>query len=889
MLNRNAKVQLDKYYTTLFKETQCESSSSWEDIIGETQLTYIDPALERRQRDLLLCCDFMACQPCTLSADQLAEALECIDLLISHDAALLNWLERDIQYQKAERIQEGSKILPDAIDFDWIFKECFQNELDNCELLPISQPKQFASGQLVRTIAFLDIPRDTDGLPYHLRIESRVGKEESVWGTFWGNQQQVAPISARGIHCLLKMPETWTDEDVLNFKAKHYGIPVLVIGRWTPTEDISDISQYSDLAGGNFENIVQPYAILICPDEYRKSQLLFGFHLEEVIGQSKLELQVPFPQEDWPSTAVELYNEARQTIVKADSVDEVVKYLNTLDERLGVSWISSPDVQKPSEAWRAGKTNQTTFYALVLNLLAKISLVDNPSLLRQTTATLHMSRLAGDDLQGDEGDYLHLIMHKDGNDFLLDPCDKLSESDHIAVTKLSVRLPVPDKIALLLPDTEDLYKNVIGEELDATLQINPTSSLSLVSVGEVDKTIKDHFRDSVAAIIELEDRHTRTAKLPEPWQYNLRKVMEVVASNPNIRYLVALGEREFCDNTITYLEELNHPSEEKDLPRQYFPSNLVKHFRRQVKQVQVCEGDPRKEPRLYSDIRRLIRSSYQEQTNSNFHEVSCIIPSYSKPIEVSYEPSRLQREEPLLEVNSTEVVAETIAQAYPRVVESVRCFGKTKVLPDKYGRFYRELLSFRVIIEDSSTGFVPLGFDSDDLARNFQEQWLQTGGLFHDRMTGTAGFVDPNTGEPFDQISEGIVPRIVGSVEKGIVSRSIILNVHHPARDRKSALGLNTVHLTVEKVSQDIPRWLLHGSYIWRTVDVLFGLPYNIYAAAQFLNYIVDRCNKELDEDTRYGLSAGKVIIVALNLHLYEGTLDQEISRRIVEQMASCA
>ena len=139
--------------------------------------------------------------------------------------------------------------------------------------------------------------------------------------------------------------------------------------------------------------------------------------------------------------------------------------------------------------------------------------------------------------------------------------------------------------------------------------------------------------------------------------------------------------------------------------------------------------------------------------------------------------------------------------------------------------------------------------------------------------------------ETFDKIDQ--VGRTINQITRCVrdhkVSRSILINVHHPKVDSRNALGLNTIHFTIEAPDRDPDKWLLHASYIWRTVDVLAGLPFNMHGAANFLCHVVARCNERLSAHQASRLEAGQMIIVALNLHLYEG-LDCLIAEQLVRR-----
>jgi thymidylate synthase len=423
---------------------------------------------------------------------------------------------------------------------------------------------------------------------------------------------------------------------------------------------------------------------------------------------------------------------------------------------------------------------------------------------------------------------------------------------------------------------------------------NPLSCVAFASVGG---RVRPEIRPSedytfggvlqhAAVLIPLEDRHKRTARLPEPWQSNLRKLMEIVASNPNIRHLVIFGETQFCDHTIDYLLSWKTKGEREVLPPEYFPPELVDRFHRQIsaETLEVIEGDTITDLALVWQLKGLVDMSFLDQipdcTKPQICETSCFPPD-----SWTMENSRSsESREPLLEgLSAIQAIDRTVARVYSKVVDSVRCYGHAKVTKDEMGRRYRELLSFRIIVENPTSEQTSLGFMEEELVSNFKEQWLGTAynpdqprsAPFYERMHFTFGT---------DQVAN-TVNRIVGCIRDARVSRSILINVHHPGEDVRSALGLNTIHFTLERTAPDSQEWLLHASYIWRTVDVLAGLPFNMHGAASFLCYIVDKCNEQLKRlaEQPGHLSPGEMMIVALNLHLYEG-LDCSIAEQLVKR-----
>jgi thymidylate synthase len=691
--------------------------------------------------------------------------------------------------------------------------------------------------------------------------------------------------ASRSVPCLMHKPSWYETEDILHLKCCLAAIPSLIFGRLRS------------------ERKLQIYVAITLPDKYRSEQWYYPFHFKQIAQNAKLFLERSFPFTSWPQDKAEACCQILEQIRQTDQLEDFTSVLSLLRSIWSIANVSGPIMTPLDQLGQKGSINGATFLSLVIHVLCRLSLArEVPNMLSRLSFTLGLLRKPKSQilppLEGPAGNRFCLILKDDltrRQIVLTDTGEVVREEDvsNDLTHRLGFNLPYrysPSSSASLqkyIPEGPIDYR---GDAMAG----NPLSCVAFASVGgrirpEI-KPSEDHASGGVlqpaAALIPLEDRHKRTARLPEPWQSNLRKLMEIIASNPNIRHLIIFGETQFCDHTIDYLLSWKTKSEGEALPPEYFPPELINRFHRQisVETLEVIEGDTITDLGLVWKLKRLVDLSFLDHildcTTPQICETSCFPPD-SWTMEKS---KSSESREPLLEgISAIQARDRTVARVYPKVVDSVRCYGRTKVTKDEMGRCYRELLSFRIIVEDPTSEQTSFGFMEEELVTNFKEQWLgeayreeeERSAPFYERMHLTFGT---------DQVAN-TVNRIVNCIRDAKVSRSILINVHHPGVDARSVLGLNTIHYTLEHTAPDSQEWLLHASYIWRTVDVLAGLPFNIHAAASFLCYIVNECNKKLKtltEQPSY-LSPGEMMIVALNLHLYEG-LDCNIAEQLVRR-----
>lgn len=855
----------------------------WEAVSpNDIALVYLDPYLEPRWikegfqnnldlLDLLVACDYVrTLQADEFSQDQLEEFLECVDLLIQKNSSFLSWC----QMQDQKRNKRGTEwVSGERVTYQHL-RDIFVRAYANTTEWELIKPRSILTQpdleqKSVRSVGFIEI-LTRNGEP-ELDNESRFILARLV---DCENTTDSAP-------CLLRKPYWYETEDILHLKCYLAAIPSILFGRL------------------GSERKLQIYAAITLPDTYRSEQWYYPFHFKQIALNAKLFLDQPFPFASWPRDKADACREILEQIRQTEQLEDFTSALSLLGRIWTIANVSGPNVTSIERLGRSDSINRATFLTLVLHMLCRLSLNrEVPSILPRLSCELGLWRKPTSQclppLERAAGNHFCLVLRNCSTKektVLIDTCEVIREEDTLSdfAYRLEFSLPYRYSDSSSAPLQKYLHEGQIDYRGDAIVG-NPLSCVAFACIGgrmRPEITPSDGgVLQSAAVLIPLEDRHKRTARLPEPWQSNLRKLMEIVVSNPNIRHLVIFGETQYCDRTVNYLYSWKTEGKRESLPTEYFSPELVDRFHQQIsaETLEIIEGNTITDLGLVWRLKEIVARSFLDKipdcTEPLTCETSCL-PSDSWTMEKSRaSASRI----PLLGgISEIQARDRTVAQVYPKVVDSVRCYGHTKVTRDEMGRLYRELLSFRIVVDDPTSEQTPPGFAEEDLITNFKKQWLgdaynpnqPRNALFYERMHFTFGT---------DQV-ENTVNRIVRCICDAKVSRSILINVHHPGEDVRSALGLNTIHFTLDHTASDSQEWLLHASYIWRTVDVLAGLPFNIHGAANFLCYIVDECNERLNrlvERPDY-LSPGKMMIVALNLHLYEG-LDSSIAEQLVRQ-----
>lgn len=867
-------------------------------------LTYLDPRLEPlleplpqpekdKARSLGLC-DLLAASDYTQASgpehfgrDQLEEFLECLDLLIQNDASFAAWCRMpqqevrrkkvltQIQHWQKDKTNKTSEILTE------IFWRAFVGTTEWVVLTLDDDPAKPVASTM-KTVGSIDVCTD-DGKPLL-----------TADGCYIKAKLLDLENPSRTIPCRLRKPEWFDDEDVLHLKSCLASAQSALLGRLDTDDEF------------------QIYVTLTLGGEERSIQWYYPFHFKRIAKNAKTPLhRSHFPFSGWPEGVKDVMTQLQGTTC----LDDLALILGRLSNLWRLTRSADPDPISLEEIGAYQELNGGTFISLILHILCRMTLeFETIPIFKQLRCSLGIIRQSDYDAryvsETPVGNRLCLILtdHAQAKKIVLHENGMLVNGER-ALSSIVYSHPVELPRRYSSSTSTSLQKYVPADGITYTGDACVGNELACVAFGCVggeprqeiiqfkgDRAVGGVMKDA-AAWIPLENRHQMTAKLPEPWQSNLRKLLEVCVDNPNIRHLVVFGKSADCDHTIGYLRDWKKPPHHTEqLPTEYFPPDLVERFHRQITPdtFEVIEGDIVGDITLLWKLKKIIEASYLgENCNQNQPRI-CETSCFSESVWSSESAVDTADVAPLLpDLSAIRAVGQTVRDVYPRVVESVRYFGEKKRAMDAIGRTYRELLSFRIEVNDPTIEQVPLGFDKNELDRNFRAQWLGDGwngnpntAPFYERMHYT--FKDKD-GKEIDQVNR-VKKEIKACIQKPKVSRSILINIHHAGMDSRTPLGLNTIHFTLDPSdsTDTLGEWRLHASYIWRTVDVLGGFPFNLHAAASFLCHLVEECNQMLSQDSGGGrvLKPGKLIIIALNLHLYEG-LDRRIARQVVLQSIS--
>lgn len=375
----------------------------------------------------------------------------------------------------------------------------------------------------------------------------------------------------------------------------------------------------------------------------------------------------------------------------------------------------------------------------------------------------------------------------------------------------------------------------------------------LIKVGHFELDLPDSLFYEITTV---DDRPTRGGGLPDFWEATIARLIGAANQNSNLCCLFVLGEQEWGAETIRILKTVSNwkqnvrvlsnrtgmAAEEIEKTatmfagRVYFPKNssellpiLARILREKttLSGLSILPSSPRG---------RFLRRSLDSSTVSLDEQDGCRVP--------------------------------TLAQAYPTVLEMTRRRDNASAIRDQAGQELRELIDFKVVLTTPEQEMTPSFYaeETESLECYYKKVFDLETGLFGKHLA--------RNGQ-LDAVLKHVASSMTGS--NAYSSRRAILIVPHVVKTNQALapLGLVSVRI-IPRVSSH--RSIVHFSYTWRTVEVLVGFPYSLYASVRFGQSLVDRLRQEAE----IPLKMGVVSYVAHSLHVFLDNYRQNITRQIV-------
>jgi hypothetical protein len=379
----------------------------------------------------------------------------------------------------------------------------------------------------------------------------------------------------------------------------------------------------------------------------------------------------------------------------------------------------------------------------------------------------------------------------------------------------------------------------------------------LITIGH---TPLDVPRSLFSETIVVDDRPTRGGGLPDFWEATVARLVGHLSKNPNVGKVYMLGETSNAALTAEKLQGVDGWLADAD--RMAYKTGLSAQRIRSA--AEKLSGNIH----FCASTHQVLENLYTEVVHKHEFVASvATAPASSKP----FLERTLDVKDMLLRVGDGCRV-ETIAKAYPVVIEIVRKLGEAHEAKDQAGVAFRELTDFKVHLTRPRFDQIPAFYESErsSLEEYFSKEFLDPAGTF--------GKVFYDTGQ-VDPVLKHIAGTLISSGFSATTRRGIIVVPHTVHGDEEvTPLGLVCVRI-IPRVSGSKVR--VDYSFVWRTVEALVGFPYSLYGSVRFSDYLTAQLQDKLGA-AEINIEMGEVSYVAQSLHMFSDEYGQIIARRIV-------
>jgi len=386
-----------------------------------------------------------------------------------------------------------------------------------------------------------------------------------------------------------------------------------------------------------------------------------------------------------------------------------------------------------------------------------------------------------------------------------------------------------------------------------------TARAVLVQIGHGTCDIQNSV---IAERIVVDDRPSKGGGLPDFWEATIARLLSTVARNPNIVVVYLIGNLAHGKQTKKILEEVNDGSADVNRvsDKTALPVTLISASIKKLKGNILTVNNAKE---LYSSLESYLRK------NTKY------IPLNITP-EISRQQPFLERElrldgRALRTIDGCRV--QTIAEAYPVVLELARKIVQTETIADQAGQNLIELIDFKVHLEKPLQNMIPDFYSNEESSLDgyFEKQFVNKEGLFASSL---------EADNQLEVVTNHVAESINGQDGRFATRRGILVIPHKIVEGADlSPLGLVSIRIIPRFIDD---RTILSYSFTWRTVEALVGFPYSIYGSARYAERLTNIIREKGLGSSR-SISMGTVSYVAHSLHVFTDQFGQNIAKRIVD------
>lgn len=409
--------------------------------------------------------------------------------------------------------------------------------------------------------------------------------------------------------------------------------------------------------------------------------------------------------------------------------------------------------------------------------------------------------------------------------------------------------------------------NIIGNKTNMDGKIS--NSLLIVIGNEYNKTLDEIFH----TVINVDNRPMTGGGLPDFWEAAIANLVNSISTNQNINYIFVMGDDPKETKISSLLEKINSHTVDDIHTIAYksgFDSSTVDAiFSKLENKINFISNEDELVNILFD----------QEFSQDNLFDLSKI--NYSS---IKQKKGYLKQEVNLDKFRLDQYDGcrgESLRKIYPVVINNIREIN-LQLNTDYSNKQFKELTDYKIILTNPLEDNIPWFYENDKVSFDdyYKNNFLEEGGTFYNKLN------DQNQAEI---VTNHIVEYLKLSDNKKIINtrRAIIILNNNLIGEKLDPVGLVSIRI-YHNFNPD-GSININFTYIWRTVEVIVGLPYSMYGSIRYSKFLLEKIINKLKKAENLkinikNIKLGDLTYIAQSLHMFKDNYSENIAKNIVDE-----
>lgn len=436
--------------------------------------------------------------------------------------------------------------------------------------------------------------------------------------------------------------------------------------------------------------------------------------------------------------------------------------------------------------------------------------------------------------------------------------------DSIDIINYSYQTDSPENlIELEVPE----FPKLIGAKTSMDGKIS--NSLLIIIGNEYNKTLDEIFN----TVINVDNRPMTGGGLPDFWEAAIAHLINSISNNKNIKNIFVLGDYSHVTKISKLLENINSNTV-MDLHNISYKTGYDSSSVNAIFSIlENCIHFLTDEEEL---IPMLFEKEFFEDNSFSLRDIDYSHPRQKK----GYLKQKVNLDEFKLD-GYDGCRGESLRKIYPVVINNIREIN-LPINTDFSNKNFKELVDYKIILTKPFEDTIPWFYEKDEesFREYYNNNFLEEEGTFYKKL---------NMNNQVDVVINHIVEHLKKSNKKKIINtrRAIIILDNEINTNKLEPVGLISIRI-YHNLNSD-GSISISFTYVWRTVEVIVGLPYSMYGSIHYSDFLLKKIIKKLEGEANLDINIkniklGSLTYIAQSLHIFKDSYSENIAKNIVDE-----